>query len=352
MKKVLLLISLVPFFAGHASELRSEVDRFKLLSDRHAIDQEIRGIRKYNSYASLDITLSSGLRKIVNDISDATEGDQSDAQKDLAVYKVLTQNLNTDKFIYLDVMAGAPLPYFKVGKWAFLPNLFMGINAGANLTIHNTVDALNPEAQTYLKIDKLLGIQSKIKWNSEEQLTVRGYYLMRQDLSANASYTEISDDGEIVSTDDLDKTLNTAMLDLAWDRQTSNHSFLLELKEIRLYKLSNSTTNGNYGSTPLIHGRYGRKVHSELLQMTYSAGAHLRSGYDLNDGIYALVDLDFAQQAPFGFSAKIDRDFISFMPRANFNHFHFSYELQTAFRNPQEDIWASSIHSLAISAPF
>ncbi len=235
---------------------------------------------------------------------------------------------------------------------AFLPNLFAGANIGANFTIHNTIDALNPEAQTYLKMDKMLGLRSKIKWEDESMVTVSTYYLIRQDLSADASYTEISDDGEIVDTNDLEKSLKTQMLDLSWQRETANHLLMGEVKELRLYKYSNSTTNGHFGASPLWHTRLGKKWSTEALKLHGFMGAHWRSGYQLSDGLYTGVALGLKNDNPFGLTAKMDRDFLTFMPHANFKHLHVSYSLQTAFRNPQNDIWASSIHTLALSAPF
>ncbi|MCK5883312.1 MAG: hypothetical protein KAG61_06460 [Bacteriovoracaceae bacterium] len=334
------------------SAVRDESDRFKLMYDRYGIDQELKGSRRYSSYFSLDIGLSSGIREIVNDISGATENTSNDIQKELNVVKVLTKNLNTEKMIFLDLITGAPLPFFKLGRVAVLPSIFFGTNVGASFTIHNSNDPLAPEAQTYIKMDKKIGFNSTLHWDTDDQVGVRLYYMIRQDIEAAASSSDIAGDGEIVGLDGLKKELKGYYTDLSYTQVNGKSSYLFEIKELLLYKDSSSTTNGNFGQRPMAHVRYRNKIKTEKFIFSPFVGMHIRDGHDFSDGAYGGIDFDFVEDIALGFTGKANGDFLTFIPRGNFNHFHVSYTLKTAFSNPQSEIWTSSIHALALSVPF
>ncbi len=346
-----LALTLLIVFNANAG-VRDESDRFKLMYDRYGIDQDLNGLKRYSSYFSFDLGASSGILDIVNDISEAEDEGTTSFDKEANIYKVLTKHLNTEKMLFLDLNVGAPLPFIKIGKVSFLPNLFAGVNAGASFTIHNTNDPLTPEAQTYVKLDQKFGLNSKIHWDTSDSINLRLYYMIRQDMEVSVSTEDMAEDGEIASTDDLEKKLIGYYTDFSYDMVNGKSSYLFELKEVLLYKDPKSTTNGNFGQLPMGHFRYKNRIDTEKFRFSPFVGMHIRDGYEFTDGFYAGIDFDFIEDIPLGFTGKVNSGFLTFMPRANFNHFHIAYTLKTAFSNPQDEIWASTIHALSLSAPF
>lgn len=352
MKKIIFVLTLLSTICCYA-EIRSEISRYKIQNDRYLIERELKTENRYRSFFDLHIGISSHLLDLITDTSDIIDNNGTEAEQEAEILKLLTKELNTERNIFIEAAIAVPLPTFYLSDHKIQTSLFAGIFGGSSLTIHNSDDALNPVAQTYIKVDKKMGISNTSELTKDNSLTTSVYYIQRQELSADADYKSIAEDDKLINTDELELENVSIKMDMAFKREILRNTYLLEVQELHLLTHGASETSGYFGKSPLFHMRYNRKFYSEVLNHEWFYGMHMRKDYSLIDGAYLGVNLDFVNnEIPIKFTGTLNKQFLTFIPKINFKHLNLSYTLKMPFENPQEDMWVSAIHLVSLSTPF
>jgi len=334
-----------PLFAG-----RSEVDRFTLMHDRYTIDRYLRS--QSESYVFyLDAAISSGVKKIVGDIKDSAENETDATQRQVKTLQVLTRNLNTEKYIDIDVKAGIPLPIFRVKNFDFKLSPFIGINIGASFSFNNQNTNSTARAQTYVRKEYKMGVMSKIKKRKDETILVNFYQLTRADINAELDQSEIVTQGKLIDTGSIDQDNISYAGDLGYEREFYDYLYRIEVKEIKFMETSASKRETFYTNLPMFHMHYRHK-HKVfgLISLDPFYGFHFRDGQTIAQGFYIGALMHLAR-LPFTLYTKISNQFMTINPLFRTRFFQLNYALKLPYRNPQDDFWTASIHSLNIAIP-
>lgn len=348
-KSVFFILTFLICFPTIAN-VRSELKRFTLLHDRYLVDRYLRSeTESYLIY--LDTAVSSGVKKIVSDIKDSAETEQDPVQRQLKTLQVLTRNLNTEKYIDIDVGLGFPLPLFKIRQFEFKTSPFVQANLGASFSFNNQNESSLAVAQTYIRKELKLGIKSKIKKRKDETLIFNVYQLTRSDVFASMDQADIVNQGKLVDFGTLDQDNVYIAADIGYQREFDNYQYRFEVKEIPFMETVSIPGTPRYTKTPLFHYHYRRKNLSyELLGIEPFFGAHYRSDYSVVQGLY-LGGLFHFSNLPFTLASKLSNHFLTLNPLFRAKYFQFNYSLKIPHRNPQDDMWTASIHSLNIAVP-
>jgi len=331
--------------------LRSEINRYRLLRDRVLVESDLKK-KRHNRFFDLDINISSGIKKIIGDVKENTESSTANAvDKQVAILGVINQNLNTERLIDITVEAAAPLPLFQLYSYKFLPALFFNINFGVSMSIDNA-DALNPKANIYVKKETQMGFHSKVNLgNKNRKMEVSVYKLTRSDLLFSRNQTQIVVEESLFDFGDLSKEESALTLDVAYKIKHKNNYLTFEIREFQFLNIS-SEKETLIGKTPLFHTRYDFQEKQAALIFKPFVGVHYRKKYNVFDGLYVGLKTKIDQNIPFEFTFKFDSQFFMIMPKVSFKYFHFLYSLKSPYRNPQNDLWVSSIHNINIGFPF
>ncbi len=340
----------------HAQTARGEIQRFTLLHDRITIDRQLRE-RPYSEFLSIDLVLSSGIRTLINDLSNTSESTSaSPAQKQLETLSLLSKNVNTEKTIDALVSAGIPLPDLKIKGHHFYNSLFYQFHAGIQLSINNRASATNPVAQTYVRKQIKKGLATiyrpKAQRAHQDQFWEMAFYqLTRADTAVSLSSTELASDGEFFNLDDLNRDHNFYAADLIYHRRSKTGSFELGAREVQIK--SDSEEKSLYGTSPLLHTQFTWKGESKNILIRPFVGVHYRKWYALHRGLYGGAHFNLAKrEIPFSLTFKVSNQFLTFMPQFKTSWFHFSYTFKNPYRNPQDEVWVTSLHNLQIHFPF
>ena len=340
--------------SAFAQTPRGEVERFVLLHDRSMIDRGLRE-RPYSSFLDIDLIISSGIRTLINDLSNTSEdANQTAVEKQLETLSLLSKNVNTEKYIDLLVSAGIPLPDIKIKGHKFFNSLFYQFNAGIMLSINNRANATNPVAQTYVRkeIKKGLATIYQPKNSSGDLFYEFAFYqLTRADTYASLTATQLSQDGEFFNLDDLTRDQNVYAADLIYNKRSKNGALEVGVRELRVMK--DSDVESIYGMKPLLHTQYTWFDEAGNVLIHPFVGVHFRNRYELQRGIYAGAHFNLAKkEVPFSLTLKASNQFVTFMPQFKTSWFHFSYTFKNPYRNPQDEVWVSSLHNIQIHIPF
>jgi hypothetical protein len=154
----------------------------------------------------LDLSVSSGLKRLIGEADEATENSQSTIAKTVSILTLLNQNINSEKFVDLDGLISSPLPYIKYKGLRFLPSIFFHINFGVSLSISSLESVTNPKAQVYIKKDTKLGLHSKIRLKKNKFLHFSFYKLDRSDLLESLTSTDIVSKSGLFEFDELQQS--------------------------------------------------------------------------------------------------------------------------------------------------
>lgn len=333
----------------HATGLRGEIQRYTLLHDRAMIDRNLRS-RPYQDFIVADFIISSGLKDLVGDISDGTEDSQSTVQKQLNMFELLSKYVNTEQFVDLDIVAGLPLPKVKIKKWRFYNSAFYHLNMGVMATISNQTSVTDPTAQTYVKKDTKIGINSTLKRKKNEDWYFSLYQLSRSDLSASLNSSSLATDGELFDFDKLNDEHQMFALDLAYKKNYEKYFLLAEFRELKLK--TSKKVDTLYGTKPLFHLKAKRILETEQFHLKPFVGFHYRRWYNLMRGLYAGIDFKYKKLESLRFIFKASNQFFLINPMVEFKYFVFSYAYKSPFRNPQDDIWVPGMHNIILKVPF
>jgi len=339
-----------------AEATRNEVSRYTVLRDRLIIDRSLRK-KYYWAFFDFDITSSSGLKSLIGDVKDQTqdtEGQtaaQNQTAKELNIYKLITQNANSEKYLDADVILGIPLPWFSLWGIEYRSSLFFNLNFGISFSFANREDALNPVAQTYIKKDQKMGLFVKTGDEKKERWELAVYQLTRSDSYNQLSYNDIANSRKLFSFDGLATDVVSWAADIRYTHFFERTSYLLEVQELSTSMMSGDDTI-SYGHSPLLHGRFVLYYSSAGWSLRPFVGIHYRKRYPLADGVYVGMRIIGPENIPFHFSGKISNDFLAIMPQLKTKYFNFTYSLKLAYRNPQDDMWVPALHTIAFNFPF
>lgn len=345
---------------ARASEppIRSEIGRYTLLHDRSILLRDLAR-EKHSSFLNFNLTFSAGLKKLISEVSDATRGDSTlsgaanELQKQAEVYKLMTKNLNTERFLDAELGIGFPLPAFRLAQAKILPNPFFSFGAGTSLSFSNREDALQPKLQLYLRKEQKLGLRVLSLLPNHEKFTINLYQLKRADTLTQLTYSDIASKGKMFDLNDLKKDEVTTNTDLIWEQEGIKDAYKVELTEFRLQRnAKKSKAKALYGASPLLHARYQRKDVEETTHFSPFVGMHYRRRYDVGDGVYAGFNMIPSDRLPFHFTFVLDNGFFAVMPELKTKWFELVYSWRSPHQNPQDEIWVPSQHSLELNFPF
>lgn len=328
---------------------RGEIQRYTLLHDRYIVDRGLRKLR-YDQFIDLDIVASSGLKSFLGEVESSSKNAATTAERDIAVLAALAKNVNTERFVDIDVTLGAPLPYIRYRKFQLLPSLFYNINMGASTTLSNLEDGTSIKSQTYLKIEKRLGILSRIKWNKEEEVRLALYSFTKSDIALDLDVSGVGAKTSVFKFNDADRDHKMISSDWGYLLTKPNYTLLAEIQELQLLSQSNGIKNLQ-GTRPFLHSRITNNLRIGNLLLKPFYGFHFRRWYNLMEGLYVGASLKYNIEVPFEFLVKLSDEFITLMPQFKTKYFQFIYSIKTPYRNPRDKIWVSALHNVNISIP-
>lgn len=346
-----ILLFLITFNLHAAKSIRSEVNRYRHLKDRQTTEKLLYK-EEHSQFFSIDINMSSGLKELLGDISDSTS-ESSESTQVSGVNAVLSQNVNTERFLTADLELAIPLPYLHFNKLSFLPAIFYEFGVGASISVNNQASAIAPVAQIYFQKYSKMGLHSKIRHNDKkgETFGFSLYQRARADLFVSRNATEVAAGEDLIDLDELEKEEKIYGLDLSFHKKKRGYNYLVELRDIKILDAGGDATN-SIGNTPLFHGRYEKIYYIDQYTLEALFGVHYRKKYSLTEGLYVGGRLKIREDSPILFTAKMDSQFMAYSVGLTFKHFNFHYGLKSPFRNPQEDMWVSGIHQIALNVPF
>lgn len=350
MRKFLILL-FVSSSVLAAKKIRSEIDRYILLKDRQIVETSILH-DQHDSFFSLDLNISSGLKELLADIGDSTTSTNT-AAKTLAVNEILSKNVNTERQAIVDLEVGAPLPYFTYNHLRFLPSLYYSINVGASISVNNQSDPLAPLAQIYVQKTTNIGISSKIKRTNKKGETYGFslYQRSRADLSVSRNAVDVVSNDDLINLDELKQEEKIYALDVSFNKEKPDYRYLIEVRDLKLMD-AGSEVSAKIGRTPMFHGRYEKDHSLSKTKFSTFAGFHYREKYSLFEAIYIGAKLRLRDKSPALLTFKVDNQAIAFNGGLSFDRFRFHYGLKTPYRNPQDDMWVSATHQISMRFPF
>lgn len=300
----------------------------------------------------IDAAISSGVKKIIGDIKDSAENETDASQRQVKTLQVLTRNLNTEKYIDIDAQAGLPLPIFRIKNFDFKVSPFIAINIGASFSFNNQNTNSIARAQSYVRKEYKMGVKSQIKKRKDETIIFKFYQLTRADINAELDQSEIVTQGKLIDTGSIDQDNISYAGDIGYEREFYDYLYRLEIKEIKFMEASRSKRETFYTNMPMIHAHYRHK-HKVfgLVSLDPFYGFHFRDGQSIAQGFY-LGTLMHLARLPFTLYTKFSNQFMTLSPLFRTKFFQFNYSLKLPYRNPQDDFWTASIHSLNIAIPF
>lgn len=346
-----LFVATVLGSTAQASTIREEMDRYFLLRDRVIIDRWLRS-QNHNSFFKLDASVSSGTRKLIGDIKNQTESSSSDPiAKTLAVANLLNQQLNSEKYVDIDLEVGLPLPYFKIFNIKMLPSLFVNINLGLSLTISNFGDATNPRAQLYMKKDMKMGAKSLFQLKENQELEIALYKISRADANNTVTALQIANDQALFDFDGLTQNENSLMIDALYKLTKDENIYQLGFFEAGIYSMA-SERESDYGKRPMTLLSWSRELKGRNHAWLVQVGHHHRKRYTLSDGLFAHGEVSWKDRLPLVGFFKVDPGFLTVGPIIRGRYFQFSYNYKTALINPQDKIWVPATHNILLDVRF
>jgi hypothetical protein len=348
---LIIFISLSPVLIKQVSAAgtRGDLQRYTLLHDRYIVDRGLRKLR-YDQFIDLDIVASSGLKSFLGEVGSSSKNAATTAERDLAVLAALAKNINTERYVDIDVTLGAPLPYIRYRKFQLLPNLFYNINMGASTTLSNLENGTTIKAQSYLKLEKRMGILSRIKWNKEEEVRLALYAFTKSDVALNLDVSGVAAKTSVFKFDDAIRDHKMIASDWSYILSKPQYTLLAEVQELQLLSQSNGVKSLQ-GTRPFLHSRITNKLRVGNLLLKPFYGFHFRRWYNLMEGLYVGASLKYNIEIPFEFLMKLSDEFITLMPQFKTKYFKFIYSIKTPYRNPRDKIWVSALHNVNISIP-
>lgn len=354
-RSVFLLCCLLWPLSSLQGQTRNEISRYTLLSDRATVERSVRTgphSSEKMQFLSLQLALSSGLKSLIGETNEATRSTLSSAEKQTEVLKLINKNINSERFVEGHLAVAAPLPMIKHRSFRLLPSLFSSLNLGSSFSFSAQTDPLNPEAQVYLKTDQKIGLYTRFFWDKKREYEVSVYQLSRSDLYSTKTSAQIVEQETLIDFDDVMREEKTVMLDFRYHQKHQHQSYVFEIQELKIKTSSSSEGDSLFRSRPLFHFQYWRHWQATRIQWQAVLGHHYRQRYTILDGLYLGLEADFKVVLPLTASAQISNQFFSLSPSLKMKFIQLYYQLSSPYRNPQDEMWVSTIHKVGLIIPF
>lgn len=329
---------------------RGELERYTHWHDRLILENEqlygTKGERNAH-YLELNFTLSDGLLGLIGEVETQTQLGNTSAQKTQNILNLINQNINSERLVDTFLGVRAPLPTFKLSDLEFTPSAFYQYKLGVSFSFSNQADATDPRAQIYLKMDQKMGISTLLETSSSHQWWVSIYQLERQDFASERSAQDIAEDEKVFDLDELERTQKSLELDLRFRTELYRYiSYTIGVDEVTLNQ--SSQHNSGFGKRPLWYQQFDYQRGDYRLY----AGHHFRQRYSIADGLYMGGLWHFLEDLPLRFKTHLTTETLSLGGVLKTGSFMLQYVYQTPHQNPEDDIWAYSLHKLSVGFPF
>lgn len=350
--------ALIPFCLLPAlgfAQTRHEIDRFTLLADRAIIERTLRAgpdSSEKMHFLSLELNVSSGVKQLVGDTKEATRSSLSSSEKSQEVLKLLNKNINSERFVEGHMAAAAPLPMIRHKSFRLLPSLFTTLNLASSFSFSAKEDPLNPKAQIYLKSEQKFGVYTRFFWDPQREYDFSVYQMSRSDLYALRNNQDIVDQRALLDFDEKMIEEKSVMIDFRYHQKHRFQSYVFEIQELKIQTSADSEGDTEYRSRPLFHFQYWRHWQSAGVHWSMATGLHYRQRYSMLDGFYLSFEGDFKDRIPLSARATVSNQFLSLAPQLNLKFLTLYYQVSSPYRNPQDELWVSTMHKLGLMIPF
>lgn len=351
MKKIIILLVLLANSAD-AAGLRNNLKRYTFLRD-HTLVNKALNTNSYEQYLDIELQVSSGVKDLIADVKNkADEPGATQTQKELNILEILNKNMNSERYVDLNVTLAVPLPSFNFNKYRLTPAVFYNLNLGTLFTIYNQTSSFDPSVSVYIKKETKIGVSTIItkSGNIDTFLKINAYKLSRSDTDIQKTKTELAESSKIFNFSDLSEPNDTYSMDFIWKRENYKRLWKAEILEAKLLT-SKSKADFSYDNAPLFHFFHQWKGEERRVWLEPFAGVHMRKRYSLFDGMYVGTRLKF-QELPFSSSVSLSNQFLTFIPEFKMGHFYLNYKMRMAYINPQKDIWVPTTHSFNLGLSF
>ena len=321
--------------------------RYQFLRDESLIESFLkRG--EYNTYLYGDINFSSGLKTLAGKVRTATNRELTQAQMQTNVLALLNQNLNTEKYLNVDLGFGVPLPNFKLGKIKVIPDIFLQLNLGGAFAISTDDTGINTILQSFIKFDAKLGVHALFfaeKYFAEMAL----YQTQRHDLWKTLTRDQIIQQGTLIRYGDLDKKTNYYFTDLKLGLRDQHKTLTLAVREWELAKKRDPGKALLVEYKPMWELQLRGHLMWGEMKLDPILGWHFRNQtfYSASDGLYLGAYVK-GKNSPLYFTGLLNLNFLTLVPSLDLGFFHASYSLKAPLENPQKNLWLTAIHSLQV----
>ncbi len=351
--RILLTVILIQLPLLAIDITRSEMERFHLLNDRQTIEKSL--LKDGNHYFWSDIGVSSRLIKLIGEIQD-TQSSSSETLQQTEISKLLVQNANTEKYINIGFDTLIPTIPFKFSNYIIYPMIFYRLKIGSSFSIENIDDALDPSAQVYLMQRTSMGTRFEIKQENyhNDRMGIELYRDSIKDFYETKTSNEIAEQDDIIDLNELEEQEKTIKANISYTFNKRRSRYTFEIRDLKLMSSSSSEKDSVFGSTPLLHFAFDKKLNwSNKYDFNWALGSHYRSSkYSIAKSLYTALKVDFKDVAPLNLQGKIDNQFLLVIAGTTFKYFDFYYGLKMAYRNPQDNIWTPTMHRIAFGFPF
>lgn len=333
-----------------STPVREELFRYTLLSDRMEIYRAHKNPER-EQFFKLDLAVSSGLKDLIGDIKSGNSSSSNAVTKQIEILGLLNKSINTERYVDLKAGIGIPLPYFSISKIHFLPSLFYELGLGASLSISNFGDVQNPRAQTYVKKETKMGLESKVSRTGKFDFSAALYTLDRADASNTLTATNLAAGQDLVSFDSLNQSQKFLAFDFAVTKKRAAYQYTLKMRELPIKTLT-ETRASDFGKSPLLQAGVEREFKFDAFTYQWSLGVHYRKRYALADGFFLYQKLYSFKTIPITLHSFLDNESLFISPSLKFSICEMSYGYKLIYRNPIDNMWVPGVHNILFSVNF
>lgn len=345
------------------------MERYWTIADKDATFRMIQG-RKRGVSLNIHAYASKNLADLVEDGKDAADTQGGTANKQTAVEAFLNK-YDGDEFTAngsIDVGVSLPVAIPLAGrklKTDFRAHYDLGALLGLTLPNSSTVNvagvgAVNvplnvPFIQAYAAQTVKTGVNFGLQPSDEKKLFggLHLYHMSRWDRAEVIDRDTVISQGKVIELDKPKNTTTSLSADISLGyKLTEKLRIMAVAEEVRLAKLSDKEDSAgkllvNTRALYRLHGSY--ELDLARFKLTPFAGVHQRSGYDLEDGLYAGARAAF-QLAGLGASATamVDNNFFTVSPHLKLWLFNLSYTLRLPVTSQQDGFNLKPIHAATL----
>ncbi len=387
------------------------VDRFKIVDDKLRTEQMLRPFG-HDFLIDVSAAMNTNITDVIDDIDKATKAQGSDAQKLAEAQRVLAKYNKTEQTVKVNIALGVPLPSFTAWDVKFKPNLRVFVDVGANLGIRSqkitladvisyfpeelpadlkafiltlqkdddVIDECNnsglsvstkafcatqplgkyiipdltqdaPTINVFGKGDAKAGFFNDYTYGEHFFGNFNLYALGRADLYQLVDSNQIAK-GQKIEAPDKMNTEMSVQADYRLGYKNSNYTAFLGVEEVKISMLKEREVGSreqSYGYDPLLRLHTDATFRAGVVSVQPFAGVHKRSGYGLDDGMYAgamggLYVL--GDRLGLQLRTMVDKQYLTITPRVKLWLMQLEYSLKKPMKDMDGDVKLSALHSL------